>query len=167
MKKSIFVVSIVIVVSLLVLQATPVVACHCEESVNPHGNIIPGNDRPIDVGNISVRPHNPDGFTTIVGSWAWVGQPIVVYYGDEYDKLHWRYDLGLMVDPYDFALVVKWTQVPGSDYILKDIGSGSGNGGQADEVDVHFIVPGEPWCTVYVNGVLAWEGSCLVPPPPM
>ena len=165
MKKGLFVVSIAIAILLLVLQVAPALACppslefYCVEYVNPHGNIIPGNDRPTDVGNIAIRPHNPDGFTTIVSPSDLTGKTVEVSYGDEYDKEHFG--------RFPFGLVVKWTQIPNSDYKQVYMGTYDSEQGQADAVAYHFFVPGEPWCTVYVDGEKVWEGSCLVPPPPM
>ena len=149
----------IVAISLLVLQAMPAVAFVCVESVNPHGNVIPGVNYPTPDGTDSNRPHNPDGFTTIGYGDPPPGSIVEVWYGDKNNKLVWG--------PYDLGLTVKWTQIPGSDYEIKDIGSFDAKGGQAEAVAYHFIVPGEPWCSVKVNGIWWYSGPCLVPPPDM
>ena len=136
-------------------MGTPVAAYHCKESVNPHGENIPPGGWSTEPGNNPNSPCNPDGFCTLDGPVPTAGHVVEIFYGYEGNEELWG--------PFDYGTVVKFTQAPGSEPKMKKIGS---TNGQAGAVNCHFIVPGEPYYTVYYDGVkLSW-GYCYEPPPP-
>lgn len=126
----------------------------CVESVNPHGNTIPGEDR--DNNGKGKNNVNPDGFYEITATDICDAEPDIY--------------IGTVDDPYMFGpflsgVVVKFTDAPGAEPQMKKIGS---TDGQADAVKYHITLPGDPIVTVVDNsGNIATCTNCLVPPPPM
>lgn len=125
----------------------------CVESVNPHGNIIPGKERD---KNEKEKPNeNPDGFYQISAD-------------DDCDSNPEVY-IGTIDDPYMFGpfaseIVIKFTEAPGTEPSIKKIGSYNE---QADAVLWHITLPSEPVVTAVDEYGNVTQCKCLVPPPPM
>ena len=126
----------------------------CVESVNPHGNIIPGKNR--DSNGKDKKNINPDGFYEIIAEDICDAEPDIY--------------IGTVCNPYMFGpfvsgVVLKFTEAPGADPRIQKIGS---TNDKADSVKYHIILPSDPVVTVVDNsGNVAICSSCLVPPPPM
>ncbi|MFC2015299.1 hypothetical protein ACFLUP_04870, partial [Chloroflexota bacterium] len=129
----------------------------CIESVNPHGNIIPGKNRG---DNGKPKGINPDGFYQLliednadpdpdifVGCRGCAGQyPGILPFG-----------------PFKSGVVIKFTEAPGAIPSIKKIGSKTD---QADSVEWHITLPSEPVViAVDASGNKAFF-PCFVPPPP-
>jgi len=125
----------------------------CQESVNPHGSNIPGENRS---DNAKDKARNPDGFYQLCAVDNCDPEPeiYVTYMGSGNPKLF---------GPFPNGTVVKITQAPGATPECKKMGSTKG---QAGAVIHHIIVPDDPtvWA-VDKSGNVAWA-KCLVPPPP-
>ncbi|MDD5093615.1 MAG: hypothetical protein PHV74_04440 [Dehalococcoidia bacterium] len=123
----------------------------CVESVNPHGNIIPGKNRGNDKPN-----QNPDGFYQLISEDICDASP-EIYVGTAEDT-H-------MFGPFESGIVIKFTEAPGAEPSIKKIGS---TNEQADAVTWHITLPSEPVVTAVDNaGNVTQCSDCLVPPPPM
>jgi len=129
----------------------------CEESVNPHGNNIPGENRPD-----KAKGNNPDGFYKICVTDICDSAP-VIYIGTE------EFVVG-QSNPDDFfifedgCVVVKFTEAPGATPSCKSIGSANG---QAGAVICHITLPSDPVITATdASGNSSVCTDCLVPPPP-
>ena len=128
----------------------------CEESVNPHGNNIPGGNRPD-----NAKGKNPDGFYKICVIDICDPTP-EIYVGTE------EFIAG-QSDPDNFfvfegCVVVKFTEAPGTSPTCKKIGS---TNGQAGAVSYHITLPSEPVVTaIDASGNYSICTGCLVPPPP-
>lgn len=133
----------------------------CIESVNPHGNIIPGKNRG-EKGD--PKPKNPDGFYKLLaGDICDVAPEIHVGYYDTDSVLQ------IVAGPYPSGTTVKLTEAPGAAPTKKLIGSthSPNDKGQADAVAEHITVPSEPVIiAVDFTGNEATCLDCIVPPPP-
>jgi hypothetical protein len=143
-------------VDITVEDTTPP-ALSCDESVNPHGNVVPGKNRPD-----HAKGNNPDGFYQICVTDICDENP-VIYIGTE------EFIVG-QSDPDDFfrfedgCIVVKLTEAPGASPSCKSIGS---DNGQAGAVCCHITLPSDPFITaVDMSGNTSVCTGCVVPPPP-
>jgi streptogramin lyase len=130
----------------------------CVESVNPHGNNIPGKNRD---NNGKDKPNvNPDGFYELKATDICDSEPDI-YVGCEGCK--GLYPDILPIGPFDSGTVVKFTEAPGAIPSMKEIGSANG---QAGAVMWHITLPSEP--VVFAVDDSGNIGGCLcfVPPPP-
>jgi len=120
----------------------------CVESVNPHGNNIPGEERS---DNAKSKAKNPDGFYQLFAE-------------DNCDDVA---EIEIFVSgfgPFASGDVVKITEAPGATPVCKKIGSSNG---QADAVAAHITLPADPVVTaVDTSGNVGTCLGCLVPPPP-
>ena len=120
----------------------------CVESVNPHGNNIPGEKRS---DKAKDKAQNPDGFYQLFAE----------------DNCSDVEDIEIFVSgfgPFKSGDVVKITEAPGATPSMKKIGSANG---QAEAVVAHLILDSDPVITaVDGNGNIGPCGDCLVPPPP-
>jgi hypothetical protein len=131
----------------------PVVGC--VESVNPHGNNIPGENR--GKNGKDKRNINPDGFYELSATDICDAEPDL-----------W---IGTVDNPYLFELdtvdgsvVVKLTEAQGAVPSCKKIGSSNG---QAGAVSYHITLPSDPVVTAVDESDNVTSCTCLVPPPPM
>ena len=124
----------------------------CIESVNPHGNNIPGKNRS---ENAKSKAQNPDGFYQLFAEDICDPEPeiYVSYIGAN----------PYLFGPFESGVVIKFTEAPGAAPSEKKIGSSNG---QAGAVICHITLPSDPV-------VIAVDASgnmnrclCLVPPPP-
>jgi len=127
----------------------------CVESVNPHGNNVPGENR--SKNDKDKRNINPDGFYELSATDICDAEPDL-----------W---IGTVDDPYLFKLdtvdgsvVVKFTEAPGAVPSCKKIGSSNG---QAGAVSFHITLPSDPVVTAVDLAGNVTSCTCLVPPPPM
>jgi streptogramin lyase len=129
----------------------------CVESVNPHGNNIPGGNRPD-----NAKGKNPDGFYEICAIDICDSAPDI-YIGTE------EFVVG-QSDPYQFfifegCVVVKFTEAPGASPFCKSMGGS--NACQATAVSYHIKLPSDPVITaIDASGNSVVCTGCLVPPPP-
>jgi len=128
----------------------------CDEGANPHGNNIPGENRPD-----KAKGNNPDGFYQICVTDICDSAP-VIYIGTE------EFVVG-QSNPDDFfifedgCVVVKFTEAPGATPSCKSIGSANG---QAGAVSCHITLPSDPVITaIDASGNYSVCTDCLVPPP--
>jgi len=120
----------------------------CVESVNPHGNIVPGKNRG---NNGKPKGENPDGFYQLFAEDNCSDVEAIEI---------WVSGFG----PFKSGDVVKITEAPGATPSMKKIGSANG---QADAVVAHITLNSDPVITaVDGNGNTGPCGDCLVPPPP-
>jgi len=155
-------------ISIKVKDVTPP-EVECKESVNPHGNNIPGGK-----AKGKGQGVNPDGFYELIATDNVDPEPIILilYWDPEATDPDgnpgWWVALRDKDDPSQlFVLlsetVVKFTQAPGATPSYKKIGS---TNGQADAVAWHITLPSEPVVlAVDDSGNMAWL-PCFVPPPP-
>ncbi|MDY6892706.1 MAG: vWA domain-containing protein [Chloroflexota bacterium] len=124
----------------------------CVESVNPHGNIIPGKNRP---DKAEDKAKNPDGFYQLLAEDICDPEPQIFVSCD---------GCAVVFGPFDSGIVIKFTEAPGAAPSIKKIGSFND---QADSVACHITLPSEPVVTaVDFSGNVATCYDCLVPPPP-
>ncbi len=124
----------------------------CVETVNPHGNNVPGEKRS---DNAKSKAKNPDGFYELC----------VTDICDPEPKIYVSY---IGADPYLFGPfmsgdVVKVTEAPGAAPSMKKIGSSNG---EAGAVAAHITLPSDP--VVYAVDASGNVSTCIcfVPPPP-
>jgi hypothetical protein len=123
----------------------------CIESVNPHGNNIPGEKRSDKAEGV-----NPDGFYQLVAEDNCDPEPdIYVTYIGSGDPM--------LFGPFTSGTVVKITQAPGATPSAKKIGSSNG---QAGAVICHITVPDDPIAWALDDSGNHSGCRCLVPPPP-
>ena len=127
----------------------------CVESVNPHGNKIPGEDR--DKNTKPKNNKNPDGFYKL---------DFIAEDNCDPEPQIW---IGTVENPMLFiiepGIVVKFTESYDAEPEIKKIGS---TNGQAGAVIWHIILPSDPVISVVdASGNIFSCGGCLVPPPPM
>ncbi|MFC2122770.1 PKD domain-containing protein [Bacteroidota bacterium] len=131
----------------------PEVTGECIESVNPHGNIIPGKNRG---KNGKPKGVNPDGFYELAFEVTDNCDPNPQLFVGTADN-----PLMFVVEP---GIVVKFTESVDAEPVMKKIGS---NNGKADAVTWHIILPGDPVISaVDASGNIVTCCECLVPPPP-
>ncbi|MFC2038798.1 VWA domain-containing protein [Chloroflexota bacterium] len=141
--------------TIVMVEDTTAPKLSCVESVNPHGNVIPGKNRG---KNGTPQGNNPDGFYEIgikdICDAAPVFYVSYVGAGEDFEPF----------GPFDSGTVIKFTQAPGAPPSAKKIGSSNG---KADAVYTHITVPGEPLVIgIDASGNQVECGECLVPPPP-
>ena len=149
----------------------------CQESVNPHGNNIPGEKRS---DNAKDKAKNPDGFYQLCAEdncdapemiKIWV---VYRFSEDPLDRVIFPEDPYNNPDADSFSSgdVIKITQAPGAVPSMKKIGSSNGKAGA---VIAHITVPKdtfEPHEGMYLlardtsGNFKVCSGCCLVPPPP-
>lgn len=123
----------------------------CVESVNPHGNNIPGEKRPD-----QAKGNNPDGFYQIFAEDNCDPEPeIYITYRESGEPM--------LFGPFTSGIIVKFTQAPGAKPSIKNIGSSNG---QAGAVSYHITVPDEPIVWALDDSGNRHGCFCLVPPPP-
>lgn len=123
----------------------------CVESVNPHGNNIPGENRS---DNAVSKGKNPDGFYQILSEDICDAEP-EIYVGTS--------DNPRIFGPLTSGIVIKFTEAPGAKPSMKKIGSANG---QAGAVTWHITLPADPVITVIDDaGNVTVCTDCLVPPP--
>jgi len=126
----------------------------CVESVNPHGNNVPGKNRS---DNAKSKGRNPDGFYQLWAEDNCDGAPEI------YVSYEGSADLYLF-GPFMSETVVKFTEAPGVVPECKEMGSSNG---QAGAVSRHIILPADPLVTaIDYSGNFSTCDRCLVPPPP-
>jgi hypothetical protein len=133
----------------------PVLLGECIESVNPHGNNIPGENR--GKNGKPKNNKNPDGFYEL----AFIARD-----NCDPEPQIW---IGTADNPMMFliepGIVVKFTESDDAEPEMKKIGSANG---QAGAVTWHIILPSDPVISaVDASGNIVSCGECLVPPPPM
>ena len=134
----------------------PVLSGQCVESVNPHGNVIPGKERG---KNGKDKPNvNPDGFYLL---------DFTVEDNCDPNPQLW---VGTADNPFMFqvepGITVKFTESVDAEPEMKKIGSPAQGGATA--VTWHIILPADPVITaIDASGNYVTGCSCLVPPPPM
>ena len=155
----------------------------CEESVNPHGNNIPGKERG---KNGKPKPNqNPDGFYKLMATDnsdepEMIKIYVVYRYGPEPEEaVIFPENPHVNPDAASFSSgdVIKLTEAPGAAPSMKKIGSSNGN---ADAVVAHITIPKDTapsppddptgFYLVAVDSSGNYRvcaGCCLVPPPPM
>ncbi len=123
----------------------------CVESVNPHGNNIPGENRP---DNAVSKGKNPDGFYQILAEDICDVEPEIFVGTSDNPRLF---------GPFTSGIVIKFTEAPGASPSMKKIGSANG---QAGAVTWHITLPTDPVITVVDDaGNVTVCTDCLVPPP--
>jgi hypothetical protein len=123
----------------------------CVESVNPHGENIPGENRS---DNAKSKGKNPDGFYQILAEDICDAEP-EIYVGTK--------DNPRLFGPLTSGIVIKFTEAPGAKPSMKKIGSANG---QAGAVTYHITLPADPVITVIDDaGNVTVCTDCLVPPP--
>lgn len=139
-------------ISIHVLDITPP-KVKCVESVNPHGNNVPGEKRS---DNAKSKARNPDGFYQLFAEDNCDPEPeiYVSYIGA---------DPMLFFGPFDSGIVIKFTEAPGTDPSCKKIGS---TNGQAGAVTAHITLPSDPVIIAIDASGNMNRCRCLVPPPP-
>ena len=195
MRKILLIPSVLIAILAVAVSAVPVLACECEEWVNPHGANIPPAGWSTLPGDNPNSGKNPDGFYRIKSQNPAAGMKI--YFS-------WVGNTGAPLGPFDFQAIpaglpkhatdgandgflsqftVKFTEAPGATPSAKLIGSNNGQGnGQAGAVMLHVTLPADPlWRTTFEGsawwplepgtdivqqGGYYWDGCCVVPPPP-
>ena len=134
---------------------TPPCVCCCE-SVNPHGENIPpagSSTLPGNKGGI-----NDDGFYCLWAEDNMDPDPVIyVGYcgGDPY-----------LFGPFAVGTVVKFTEAPGREPRIKEMGSDKGKAGA---VDWHITLPADPILTAVDDAGNEFTCGCCccpVPPPP-
>jgi hypothetical protein len=127
----------------------------CVETVNPHGNNIPGSKRPA-----SAPGRNPDGFYQLIARDNLDPEPKIFVSCRECKGL---YPGILPFGPFMSGVNVKFTEAPGAIPSMKKMGSDKG---QAGAVKWHITLPAEPVIiAVDASGNSAFF-PCFVPPPP-
>ena len=144
------------------------------EGVNPHGGNIPSAGHSTEPGTDHKSGGNPDGFYAILGGLVTdeEDEDIEVFYGylgneeafGPFAPVNPALDESGNRQP---LIVVKFTEAPGAEPKQKLMGSNNSQGkgrenGKGGAVVYHFIVPSEPVCTVYVNGVQQFRDTCSV-----
>jgi len=123
----------------------------CVESVNPHGNNIPGENRS---DNAVSKGKNPDGFYQILAEDICDAEPEIFVGTSDNPRLF---------GPFTSGIVIKFTETPGASPSMKKIGSANG---QAGAVTWHITLPTDPVIAVVDDaGNVAVCTDCLVPPP--
>ncbi len=123
----------------------------CVESVNPHGENIPGENRP---DNAVSKGKNPDGFYQILAEDICDAEPEIFVGTSDNPRLF---------GPFTSGIVIKFTEAPGASPSMKKIGS---DNGQAGAVTWHITLPTDPVITVVDDaGNVTVCTDCLVPPP--
>jgi len=123
----------------------------CVESVNPHGNNIPGENRS---DNAVSKGKNPDGFYQILAEDICDAEPEIFVGTSDNPRLF---------GPFTSGIVIKFTEAPGVSPSMKKIGSANG---QAGAVTWHITLPADPVITVVDDaGNVTVCTDCLVPPP--
>lgn len=123
----------------------------CVESVNPHGNNIPGENRP---DKAVSKGKNPDGFYQILAEDICDAEPEIFVGTSDNPRLF---------GPFTSGIVIKFTEAPGASPSMKKIGSANG---QAGAVTWHITLPSDPVITVVDDaGNVTVCTDCLVPPP--
>ena len=126
----------------------------CEEAVNPHGDVIPGEER--GKNGKQKNNQNPGGFYQIFGIDNCDPSP-EIYIGTIEDPY--------LFGPFESGVVIKFTEAAGAEPSIKKIGSING---QAGAVTWHITLPSDPVVTVVdAAGNTDFCDRCLVPPPPM
>ena len=140
----------------IIVQDTIAPEVSCFESVNPHGNIIPGNNRG-KKGN--PKPTNPDGFYQFFAGDVCDAEP-EIYVGTVDDPR--------FAGPFTSGIRVKLTEAPGVQPTIQSIGCthSTNDKGQADAVSWHIKLPSEPVVTAVDDCGNFSTCICLVPPPP-
>ena len=140
-------------VSIHVLDVTPP-KVWCIESVNPHGENIPGEKRS---DNAKEKAKNPDGFYQILAVDNCVEPGDIHIYVTDVDETE-------VFGPFAPGIVVKFTEDTEAAPSCKKIGSSNG---QAGAVAHHIILPSDPIVVaVDPSGNVGICYGCLVPPPP-
>ena len=130
----------------------------CVESVNPHGNNVPGEDR--NSNGKDKNNKNPDGFYEITVSDICDATPDL-WVGTADDP--YLFNLSEFVE--DGKIVVKFTEDADAVPECKKMGSSNG---EAGAVIWHIILPTDPVVSaVDDSGNVQTCTGCLVPPPPM
>ncbi|MGD8536355.1 MAG: hypothetical protein PVF66_10950, partial [Candidatus Aminicenantes bacterium] len=120
------------VVVIEVVDTTPP-EVSCVESVNPHGNNIPGKNRP---DKAVSKGKNPDGFYQILAEDICDAEPEIFVGTSDNPRLF---------GPFTSGIVIKFTEAPGASPSMKKIGSANG---QAGAVTWHITLPTDPIITV-------------------
>lgn len=135
----------------------PVITGQCVESVNPHGNIVPGKNRDKN-GKGNDKNVNPDGFYLLDFTVADNCDPNPVLWVGTADN-----PFMFQVEP---GITVKFTESIDAEPEMKIIGSPDQGGATA--VTWHIIIPSDPVLTaIDASGNYVTCCTCLVPPKPM
>jgi len=124
----------------------------CEETVNPHGNNIPGEKRS---DNAKEKAQNPDGFYQLFAEDFYDPNP-AIWVGTEAEPF--------LFGPFVSGTRIKFTEAPGKAPSCKKIGSANE---QADAILCHITLPTDPFVSaIDASRNIGTCGCCLVPPPP-
>lgn len=123
----------------------------CVETVNPHGDTIPGKNRS---DNAKSKGKNPDGFYQLLAEDICDPEPEIHVGVNSNPNLF---------GPFASGVVIKFTEAPGAAPSMKKIGSSKG---QAGAVTWHITLPSDPVITAVDDaGNVQTCTNCLVPPP--
>ena len=129
----------------------------CVESVNPHGNNVPGKNRDKN-GKGDQKNVNPDGFYVLDFEAVDNCDPNPTLWVGTADNPQM-----FQIEP---GITVKFTESIDAEPEMKKIGSPAQGGATA--VTWHIILPSDPVISaVDASGNIFSCTSCLVPPPPM
>ena len=131
----------------------------CLETVNPHGNTIPGGKND--------KNTNEDGFYELAATDICDAEPELYLMSidvEATDDLLGAFDISKALGPYPSGYKVKYTEANGATEISeKKIGS---DNGQADAIDSHVKGPHDLVVFAMDDAGNLGVMTCLVPPPP-